>query len=288
MSKRARSQSVSSSPDVDMDSDNSSEALTPSASTPSACTDPDHPVKYAHYDGPASVQATVIRCALPPHKPIKFLRYDAYEIHYQKFHSNRCLDCNRNFPSEHYLSLHIADNHNPLHDILRERGDATYSCFAEGCDYKFKNQHKRRMHAIDKHGFPKFFDFFIVNTGIDKRTSMLRPKPHGRKKPRATNQSEASASMEVEKGEVLSHQGSFSADTASPEVEKEQLSSHQGSVCSGKDDDMEDISSHQGSVSADKNNDMEDISSLTAKMSALNFVPRGVRFGKSQRGGFKR
>lgn len=41
-------------------------------------------------------------------------------------------------------------------------------------------------------------------------------------------------------------------------------------------------------VSSDKEEQSEEISSLTTKMSALKFVPRGVRFGKGQRGGFKR
>lgn len=95
----------------------------------------------------------------------------------------------------------------------------------------------------------QFYDFFIVNTGIDKRTSMLRPKPRSRKNSRATNHSGDSTSMEVEKGKMFS--------------DKEE-------------------------VLSDKDDGMEDISSLTIKMSALNFVPRGVRFGKTQRGGFKR
>lgn len=31
------------------------------------------------------------------------------------------------------------------------------------------------MHCIDKHQFPKNYDFFIINDGIDRRNSMLRP-----------------------------------------------------------------------------------------------------------------
>jgi hypothetical protein len=32
----------------------------------------------------------------------------------------------------------------------------------------------------------------------------------------------------------------------------------------------------------------EGVSALTNQMSALRFIPRGVKFGKGQRGGFKR
>jgi hypothetical protein len=36
------------------------------------------------------------------------------------------------------------------------------------------------MHCIDKHQFPRDYDFFIVNDGIDRRGSMLRA-PHRRR-----------------------------------------------------------------------------------------------------------
>lgn len=41
-------------------------------------------------------------------------------------------------------------------------------------------------------------------------------------------------------------------------------------------------------VFSDKGAGIEEISSLTKKMSILNFIPRGVRFGRGQRGGFRR
>ncbi|KAE9969191.1 hypothetical protein EG327_010720 [Venturia inaequalis] len=244
MTKRARDDSedveISGVRIIDLD-DQTSEAPTPSASTES-----DHPVKYTRVDEAKTEADMVIRCSLPPHKnPVKLNTYAEYDTHYRQFHSNRCPECFKNLPSDHYLNLHIADNHDPLNEVLRERGTATYACFAEECDYKFKDQRKRRMHAIDKHGFPKFYDFFLVNTGIDKRNSMIRPDPHkprNRKNSKATTHSEDSTSMEVDLGEGIS----------------------------------------------DKGGSMEELTSLTSKLSGLNFVPRGVRFGQSQRGGFKR
>jgi hypothetical protein len=121
MSKRSRIDSLSSSSDVEMDSDDESSG----APTPSASTELDHPVKYAHIEELKTAPATVIRCGLPPHKPLKFYSYADYDTHYQQLHSNRCPDCGKNFPSDHYLNLHIADNHNPLNEVLRERGEAT-------------------------------------------------------------------------------------------------------------------------------------------------------------------
>jgi hypothetical protein len=132
MNKRSRRDSVSSSSDVEMDSDETS-----GAPTPSALTESHHPVKYAHIDELKPAPATVIRCALPPHKPLKFYSYANYDTHYQQFHSNRCPDCGRNFPSDHYLNLHIADNHNPLNEALRERGEATVCVINPGNDGHF-------------------------------------------------------------------------------------------------------------------------------------------------------
>lgn len=68
-----------------------------------------------------------MKCFLPPHKPAFFDSYDEYEVHYQQNHANRCLECGKNFPTEHYLGLHIAENHDPLNETLRERGEKTVS-----------------------------------------------------------------------------------------------------------------------------------------------------------------
>lgn len=36
---------------------------------------------------------------------------------------------------------------------------------------------KRRLHLIDKHGYPRNYDFRIVETGLGDRISLLRGKP---------------------------------------------------------------------------------------------------------------
>jgi hypothetical protein len=68
----------------------------------------------------------IIQCPLPPHKEtIDFESYQAYETHYTKFHTNRCIECGRNLPSNHYLSLHIEEVHDPLVAVQREKGMRT-------------------------------------------------------------------------------------------------------------------------------------------------------------------
>jgi hypothetical protein len=64
-------------------------------------------------------------CHLPPHPPLTFANAEDYEVHYLHQHTNRCHECRRNFPSDHYLCLHIAENHDPIADARRERGEKT-------------------------------------------------------------------------------------------------------------------------------------------------------------------
>ena len=117
----------------------------------------------------------VMKCSLPPHRqPLDFDSLEAFEVHYTKEHTNRCSECGRNFPSSHFLSLHIEENHNPLREALQERGEKTYACFLPDCDRKCSTPQKRRLHLIDKHSFPRSYNFRVVDQGIDKSTSMLK------------------------------------------------------------------------------------------------------------------
>ncbi|KAJ9258485.1 hypothetical protein DTO212C5_8720 [Paecilomyces variotii] len=173
MSKRSRRESISSSL-----SDQSYSALSPSSRAPS--TPP--PSKLPQLDNdpetrhPSSSSSTdVMRCSLPPHREtLSFASYDEYEVHYVQVHVNRCSECGKNFPTELFLNLHIEENHDALVAARRERGEKTYGCFVEGCDRKCSTPQKRRMHLIDKHMFPRTYNFYIINDGIDKQNSMLR------------------------------------------------------------------------------------------------------------------
>ncbi|PGH08610.1 hypothetical protein GX51_01130 [Blastomyces parvus] len=166
MAKRSREESLAfESPASPADSQIPSTAMATQTSPPG---------KLAHLDGQNEDQE-VMRCSLPPHREyISFSTYEDYEIHYAQAHSNRCLECGKNFPTMHFLSLHIEELHDPLIAARRERGEKTFSCFVEGCDRKCSTSQKRRLHLIDKHQFPRLYNFSIVITGIDQYNSMLR------------------------------------------------------------------------------------------------------------------
>ena len=172
MNKRSRESSIASS-----DSEVGS-SRTPGSESP-------HPTKLktAMVDGPRP--DAVMQCSLPPHRDtIDFASIEDFEVHYAKDHSNRCASCGKNFPTAHFLALHIDENHNTFREALEGRGEKTYACFVEDCDKKCSTPQKRRLHLIDKHLFPKIYNFRIVDTGIDRSTSMLH---EGRRRRVSTN-----------------------------------------------------------------------------------------------------
>ncbi|EAW12550.1 C2H2 type zinc finger domain protein [Aspergillus clavatus NRRL 1] len=129
----------------------------------------------------------VMRCSLPPHRDtLSFSSYEDYEVHYRKTHVNRCSECGKNFPTDRYLDLHIEEVHDPLIAAKRDKGEKTYSCFIEDCERKCSTPQKRRMHLIDKHMFPRTYNFYIVKDGIDEQTSMLRSPNAQRRRISAT------------------------------------------------------------------------------------------------------
>lgn len=68
---------------------------------------------------------TALQCSMPGHPPgLTFATYREYETHYNSTHTNRCLECGRNFPSSHYLDLHIAECHDALVEVKKDRGEA--------------------------------------------------------------------------------------------------------------------------------------------------------------------
>ncbi|KAF1844158.1 uncharacterized protein K460DRAFT_261054, partial [Cucurbitaria berberidis CBS 394.84] len=139
-------------------------------------------VKLVHLDADSAIsdQPAVMRCSLPPHEPLSFASFDEYDVHYRKTHVNRCSECHKNFPDEHLLLLHIAEYHDPIIAAKRDQGEKTYACLLPSCDRLCSTPQKRRLHCIDKHQFPRNYDFVIVKDGIDRRNSMLIPRHHRR------------------------------------------------------------------------------------------------------------
>lgn len=127
------------------------------------------------------------------------------------------------------------------------------------------------MHLVDKHLFPRNYDFFVVNDGIDKRTSMLRhTRGHGRRSSAATRglqrEQQAKWNSFAEKEHSASLSGTGIPQRAPTESETQTESNKLGSRPV-----------------------QDDVADLTTTMSALKFVPASVRFGSGgRRGGLSR
>ncbi|KAK3169335.1 hypothetical protein OEA41_008718 [Lepraria neglecta] len=183
-----------------------------------------------------------MKCSLPPHaETLAFSTFEEFEIHYAKVHAYR-------------------ENHDPLEDARRAKEEKTYRCFVEDCDKVCSTPQKRRMHLTDKHMFPKNYDFLIVNTGIDKRSSMLRSR-HRRPSSAASR--------------------AFHREKRSNGVEE--------NTSIANDSPPADMSKIEPLVAAKTPSPDADVDELASTMSALKFVPPSVRFGRGgRRGGFSR
>ncbi|KAF3396150.1 Zinc finger protein 511 [Penicillium rolfsii] len=254
MAKRSRSRSRSQSPTSSLDPNSPSHSSSPSVSTISLTTTqpPSDRRKILHQETSSFVE--VMHCALPPHREtLAFASYEDYEVHYQQAHVNRCSQCSKNFPTAHFLNLHIEENHDSLVAAMRARGEKTYGCFIEDCERKCFTPQKRRLHLIDKHMFPRTYNFYIINDGIDKQTSLLRPlnKSHRRRI--------SSASISSIQEGRLRRRSSVSQPKIPQRAEPQSPPTR-----------TEDTSNHM------------DIDGLAQSMSALRFVPASVLRNRSK------
>ncbi|MCJ1430497.1 hypothetical protein MMC29_008415, partial [Sticta canariensis] len=257
----------------------SSTPSTPSCATserdhsPPAFVDiPVHSSKYLHAsDNPLQSIAAVMKCSLPPHhETLAFPTFEDFEIHYAKEHANRCSECRRNFPTTHFLELHIGENHDPLSEARRARGEKTYRCFVTDCDKICFTPEKRRMHLVDKHMFPKNYDFLVVDSGIDKRSSMLRTR---------YRQPSSAASRALHR-EHDANGGSKRSEPPEKETKKAFVDPVMPSIPTVVEPTS--TQSEKSSLAQGDPSDV-DMDGLSSKLSALKFVPPSVRFGRGGR-----
>ena len=116
------------------------------------------------------------------------------------------------------------------------------------------------MHLIDKHMYPKTFFFAVTRDGIDGRRSLLVDGGHHRRRSSASNQSK-----ETRRRSSTLDGSQAQRDSAPP-------SSDNG------------IEEREPNNKGTADTDMTD---LTGAMSALQFVPPSIRFGRG-RAGFAR
>ncbi|KAL1587842.1 hypothetical protein WHR41_03577 [Cladosporium halotolerans] len=273
MAKRSRDASVSS----------RDEEISATAQSRSTSAEPiGHTHKYAQVLDDTTSHTASMRCLLPPHRPLTFSSYPEYETHYTQSHSNRCSECKANFPTARFLELHIAENHDPIVFAQRERGDKTFACFVEGCEKVCSDWKKRRSHLVDKHGFPRNYDFLVVNTGVDGKRSMLRAgideKGHRASSRERRGSNETTSTVSTQATSVsppaTAPLKTASATTSSQSKDAQPTSQPPTSPqWKGKKRSGSTRSLPYGAPVAPVKVDMD---SIVSSMSALNMVPRSV------------
>ncbi|QSZ35619.1 hypothetical protein DSL72_008489 [Monilinia vaccinii-corymbosi] len=272
MTKRLRDEEFDdpSSPDADIIATPGTSKIRDTQAT--STSNPPTPSKILHLGPDAGEGLSVMRCSLPGHhRALSFLSYDDYEVHYKQSHMNRCLECRKNFPSERFLNLHIEENHDALVSVRKDRGEKIYSCFVESCDRKCSTPQKRRMHLIDKHMFPQQYDFFVVNDGIDHKSSMLRSGRHGHRR--------HSSAAQMKSEEVRQRIVTTELTASMQDIKGEEPASKPNCPSVLTEDDIMKGAETAAPVPEPADDQM---SGLETAMSALRFVPSSVRFGRGR------
>ena len=128
MAKRSREDFEPSSPESESTRESTLSAG-PVAPTSVPNTSTSSKIVYLDRDSGVPLPATEMRCSLPGHRQtLSFTSFEEYDVHYAKTHVNRCVVCRKNFPTEHFLNLHIEENHDALVSVRKERGEKTVSC----------------------------------------------------------------------------------------------------------------------------------------------------------------
>jgi hypothetical protein len=165
-----------------------------------------------------------------------------------------------------------------------------FACLVPTCDRLCSTAPKRRMHCVDKHQFPKNYDFFIINDGIDRRSSMLRPTH--RRRSSAMDTSAANASRR--RGESFASAAGDSMDVGPNEGEvkaaiqqqRELKSSHMKLRGRGGFSHPQGYGRGRGSqeraVLDSRQKEADTVDSLANSMSALHFVPHSVRMARGK------
>jgi hypothetical protein len=132
------------------------------------------------------------------------------------------------------------------------------------------------MHLIDKHMFPKDYDIYVINDGIDQRSSMLKSGRHQRRSSIAQHKTVVENSARRR----TSTSSKMTEDTLTKEVpsSKVEIENFQAGAM--------DLSG--GAISAGIPPDSE-MDGIVGAMSSLNFVPPSVSFGRGRgKGGFSK
>lgn len=101
------------------------------------------------------------------------------ETHFFSRHTAACSVCSRVFPTSRLMDLHIAESHDSFFQAKVAHGHPMYKCLVEGCEAKFLDDGARHQHLMDKHKFPRTFEFHKKRHLSQKLRNRLRKTQGG-------------------------------------------------------------------------------------------------------------
>ncbi|KAF5188966.1 Zinc finger protein [Thalictrum thalictroides] len=137
-------------------------------------------LQYMDYEQHRDVFCPIVGCGA------KLNSLEGFEDHYHARHSASCSVCSRVYPTSRLLSIHISEAHDSFFQAKVARGIPMYECLVEGCSQKLMSYKSRQQHLVDKHKFPKSFEFFKKAHLSKKQRQKYQHKQVYRKKEGAT------------------------------------------------------------------------------------------------------
>eukprot|EP01032_Pedospumella_encystans_P013874 gene13874-15952_t len=97
-----------------------------------------------------------------------------FEEHKFRCHGHQCSLCDKSFPADRLLSLHISELHDSYFAVASKK-KAMYCCLVEICNQVFWNDEERRVHLVKNHMFHPSYDFHNPKKYLKKFKSKLHP-----------------------------------------------------------------------------------------------------------------
>ncbi|XP_006663466.1 zinc finger protein 511 [Oryza brachyantha] len=185
-----------------------------------------------------------------------------FEDHYSTRHTASCSVCWRVYPTSRLLSIHISEAHDSFFQAKVARGFPMYECLVEGCGVKLKSYKSRQQHLVDKHQFPKSFEFF-------KKARPSQRQRHKNQKQRQTVHKGGEETMETlmdVDGKGSRHMNRRYQPKQRHDV-KESKENEQHSCKEPSNSEME----------VDKQ--IDELSSAVSKLSTADSTPSSISFG---------
>ena len=158
-----------------------------------------------------------------------------------------------------------------------------YKCFLSDCEKVTSTPEKRRLHLIDKHKYPRNYDFRMVARGVDRRPSALRggnAPQHGRRR----RLSELGERHRQTSNRDRAKEGRNGKGQTSIGELKEQLTTTTAGKQREPTEPSGKLQTSNGEIEASKaiSAASDGVDAITSSFSSLQFVPMSVRL-KDQR-----